>query len=330
MSGDLGVSVVMPILNEERHLRAAVRRVLAQDYDGPVEIVLAIGPCTDATWDVAAELTAADERVRAVRNPSGRTPDALNIAIAEASHDIIVRVDGHAELSDGYLRTAVAELTQHQADNVGGLMDAQGITDFEKAVASAMRSPIGVGNARFHVGGGAGPADTVYLGTFRKATLDRVGGYDPHFRRAQDWELNHRIRQAGGLVWFTPDLRVTYRPRGSFAKLARQYFDYGTWRRVVAGTHEGTINARYLAPPAMVVGTTAATLLGLRWRPAWLIPAAYVVGVTLGGFAASRGETAKTRALMPAVLATMHWAWGTGFLTSPKMLRTPRVTETAE
>ncbi|WP_226344763.1 glycosyltransferase family 2 protein [Agilicoccus flavus] len=315
------VSVVIPVLNEERHLAAAVGRVLAQEYGGDLEVVLALGPSRDRTHAVAEALAASDPRVRWVDNPSGRTPDALNAGIAAGRHDVIVRVDGHAELCDGYIATAVAELERVGADNVGGIMDAQGVTDFEKAVACAMRSKIGVGNARFHVGGGAGEADTVYLGVFRRETLTRVGGYDTHFARAQDWELNHRIRSAGGKVWFTPELTVTYRPRGTLRALAQQYLNYGRWRRVVAARHEGTINLRYLAPPAMVVGTTAATLLGLAWRPALAVPAGYLAAITLGGIATSRGEAPAVRARLPLVLATMHWSWGIGFLTSPAALR---------
>ncbi|WP_226913319.1 glycosyltransferase family 2 protein [Gephyromycinifex aptenodytis] len=318
------VSVVMPVLNEERHLPQAVRHVLAQEYPGELEVVLAVGPGRDRTREVAAELAGADTRVRVVDNPSGRTPDALNRGIAAARHEIVVRVDGHAELNPGYIRTAVTELQRTGADNVGGIMDAQGITDLEKAVAAAMRSPLGVGNARFHVGGGAGEVDTVYLGVFRRSTLNAVGGYDSHFARAQDWELNHRIRSRGGRVWFTPALRVTYRPRGSLRALAQQYLNYGRWRRVVAARHEGTINLRYLAPPTMVLGTSAATLLGLagrRTRFALVVPAGYAAAVSVGGLMIGKGESLRTRALLPVVLATMHWAWGIGFLTSPRRLR---------
>ncbi len=318
------VSVVMPVLEEERHLRAAVGRVLAQEYPGEMEVVLAVGPSKDRTQEVADRLAAEDPRVRIVTNPSGRTPDALNAGIGAARHEIIARVDGHAELCDGYLATAVTELLRVGAANVGGIMDAQGSSPQERAVAAAMKSRIGVGNARFHVGGQAGEAETVYLGVFRRDALEAAGGYDSHFARAQDWELNHRIRSAGGLVWFVPDLTVTYRPRGTFKALARQYFNYGRWRRVVAARHEGTINLRYLAPPAMVVGTCAATVLGLatrRTRFALLVPAVYAAAVTAGGLAISRGENLETRLRTPAVLATMHWCWGIGFLTSPKKLR---------
>ena len=122
-------------------------------------------------------------------------------------------------------------------------MAAEGTTPFERAVAAAMTSVLGVGAARFHTGGEPGPADTVYLGVFRREWLDRVGGYDPQFVRAQDWEMNHRIRAAGGLVYFTPALRVRYRPRGTLKALARQYFEYGRWRRVVSRAHPGTVNA---------------------------------------------------------------------------------------
>ncbi|WP_245862252.1 glycosyltransferase family 2 protein [Phycicoccus duodecadis] len=314
------VSVVMPILDEERHLADAVAMVLRQDWPGPLEVVLALGPSSDRTDEVAAALAAREPRVRLVRNPSGRTPDALNAGIGAARGEVVVRVDGHAEIPPHYVSTAVAVLAETGADNVGGTMDAQGTTPVERAVAAAMRSPLGVGSSKFHTGGGAGPADTVYLGVFRKSALERVGGYDPRFTRTQDWELNHRLRASGGTVWFTPDLVVTYRPRSSLRALARQYRDYGRWRRVVARTHDGTLNPRYLAPPAMVVGTAAATVAGLVWPPALAVPVAYLLAVGAGGVAITRGEEPRVRMLAGPVLATMHWSWGWGFLTSPRGL----------
>lgn len=310
----------MPLLNEERHLRDAVAMILSQDYRGPLEVVLALGPSRDRTDDVARSVARSDQRVRLVANPTGRTPDGLNAAIAAATGEVIVRVDGHAEIPGNYVRTAVEELVRVGADNVGGIMDARGRTPFERAVACAMRSRLGVGSASFHTGGQAKEEETVYLGVFRRSALDRVGGYDPHFARAQDWEMNHRIRQTGGTVWFTPELKVVYRPRGSFPALAKQYFHYGRWRRVVGRHHEGTINPRYLAPPTMTMLTTAGLVAGFFWKPAWVVPAGYLAAVTAGGIAISAGEQARSRALTPAVLATMHWAWGIGFLTSPQRL----------
>ncbi|AKU16192.1 glycosyltransferase family 2 protein [Luteipulveratus mongoliensis] len=311
-----GISVVMPILNEERYLKTAVESILAQDAPGPVEVILAVGPSTDRTQEIADAIAANDSRVHVVDNPTGRTPDALNAALAKASYDIVARADGHGILSPGYLRTAAEALRQTGAANVGGIMDAVGTTPFERTVAAAMKSRLGVGGARFKLGGEAGEAETVYLGVFRRDWLEQIGGYDSRFSRAQDWEMNYRIRQAGGLVWFTPDLRVEYRPRGTFRALARQYRDYGRWRRVVARQHKGSINPRYLAPPVALGAVALGAVGGFVWHPLWVVPVAYAAAVTVGGVLISRGEGLGVAARMPAVLATMHMTWGWGFLTS--------------
>lgn len=306
----------MPILNEERHLSEAVTAILAQQVDAPMEVILALGPSSDDTDRIAGELAEHDSRVRLVRNPSGRTPDALNAAIAVSQYPIVARVDGHGILSEGYLAGAREVLSRTGAANVGGIMDAVGTTEFERAVEIAMKSRIGVGGARFKLGGAQGPAETVYLGVFDREWLQRVGGYDSRFTRAQDWEMNYRIREAGGTVWFTPELKVTYRPRGTLRALASQYRQYGTWRRVVARRHKGSINARYLAPPTALLGVTVGAVGGLVWKPLWILPAGYATAITIGGLAISRGAPAGVRVRVPLVLATMHMSWGWGFLTS--------------
>ncbi len=145
-----------------------------------------------------------------------------------------------------------------------------GNTASEKAIAAAMSSRLGAGDARYRIGGKAGPADTVYLGVFLRSTLERLGGYDEHFDRNQDYELNQRIRDSGGTVWFDPDLEVSYRPRGSLSALARQYFDYGRWKREFARHHPGSLRPRQLAPPLLVTGLVVAILAGFWWPWAWL------------------------------------------------------------
>ncbi len=322
------VSVVVPVLNEERHLADAVHRILDQGYPGELEVVLALGPSRDRTDQVAAELVARDPRVRTVRNPTGRTPSGLNAAIAASSHPVVVRVDGHGLLAPGYLRTAVRLLETTGAANVGGVMAAEGVTAFQQAVARAMTSVFGVGGSRFHTGGEPGPADTVYLGVFRREVLVEHGGYDESFLRAQDWELNHRIRAAGGLVWFSPELSVTYRPRSSLRALAGQYFHYGRWRRVVMRQHPGTATYRYLAAPAAVIASSLGGLLGMigvlvgspALGAALVVPVGYLLGVLAAAALSSRGLSARSMAWLPVAFATMHWAWGIGFLTSPQAL----------
>ncbi len=212
-------------------------------------------------------------------------------------------------------------LHESGADNVGGIMAAEGITPFEQAVARAMTSWLGMGGSPFHLGGQAGPAETVYLGTFRRSALERVGGFDETLRRAQDWELNHRIRETGGTVWFTPRMQVTYRPRPDLRALATQFYRTGQWRRGVIRRMPQTANYRYLAPPAAVVAVAAGTALGvLGKKVGWLAPVGYLGAVLAGSAVVGRDLPREVAVRMPAVVVTMHLGWGLGFLVSPKDL----------
>jgi succinoglycan biosynthesis protein ExoA len=330
------VSVIMPVLNEERHLAEAVNHVLGQDYPGALELVLAVAPSKDKTEAIAERLAAADPRITVLANPSGHIPAALNMAVRASRHDVLIRVDAHALLPPGYIAAAVRALGDTGAVNVGGIMSAEGITPFQRAVAWAMTSPAGVGSAKYHTGGRPGPAASVYLGAYLRSAIEGVGGYDERYLRAEDWELNHRIREAGGLIWFQPELKVSYRPRATIRALGSQYFNYGRWRRVVARMHAGTINLRYLAPPVAVglmLAGTLAGLAGLAARAAgadgwwtWLLvagfgaPLVYLLGTSGVAAIAARSLDRRAAAMLPLVLATMHVSWGVGFLASPRRL----------
>lgn len=312
------VSVILPVLNEEHYLESAVNSILSQDFVGEIQVVLAIGPSKDKTMQVAEAIAKNDPRVKIVENPTGRTAAALNLAIKNSKNPIIVRVDGHAHIPSNYISIAVELLKTTGAVNVGGVMAAKGQNHFERAVASAMRSPLGVGVSKFHVGGSAGETDTVYLGVFDRTALEAVGGFDEHFTRAQDWELNHRLRKNGGKIYFDPRLTVTYRPRSSFKALAKQYFEYGRWRRVVSRTHSGTINFRYLAPPLTLIGVSTSIFLGF-FNSLLFIPAiTYAIFLLLS--ALKIGNSILERIYLPFVLFTMQMSWGAGFITSTKRL----------
>ena len=321
------VSVIIPVLNEERFLKQSVQAILNQNYSGQFEIILALGPSKDQTNVIAQEL-AQDKRIKLVENPSGRTASALNNAIKNSNFDIIVRLDGHAIVDSSYIKNAVNTLLESGADNVGGLMKAEGTNAFEKSVAAAMTSKFGVGNAPFHVGGKSGEVDTVYLGTFRKSALERVGYFDESFIRAQDWEMNYRIRKTGGKIWFNPELVVSYRPRKNILQLAKQYFEYGQWRKQVTKTYPETVSMRYLAPPVTVSGLIAgfvmvlfSKILEINWlQIGWLAPLVYLTVILLAFLSIGSKIGLLSRLYLLLVLPTMHLSWGVGFLKGSKRL----------
>lgn len=317
-----GVSYVMPVLNEVEHIEAAVNSLTAQDYEGPFEIVLALGPSVDGTNDVISAMAKVDPRIRSIPNELGSTPGGLNAAIRASSHPIVVRVDAHSVLPPEYTRIAVRTLLESGADNVGGIMKAEGVTPFEKAVAHAYGSPEGLGGTQHHVGGKAGPADTAYLGTFQRHRLVEVGLFDEDIKRGQDWELNKRLRETGGTVWFTPELEVVYRPRSSLRKLIRQFVATGIWRGELARRFGSANSIRYFVPPLAVIGVVGGLILGLIGAIAgipWLVlalivPGVYAVLVIGASIRAAVRNGLATGLWYLVVLPCIHFGWGTGFV----------------
>lgn len=316
-----GVSYVMPVLNEVEHIGAAVASLIDQDYEGDFEVVLALGPSVDGTNDVIARMAEVDPRIRSIPNELGSTPGGLNAAIRASSNPVVVRVDAHSVLPRHYTRVAVETLLATGADNVGGIMKAEGTTPFEKAVAHAYGSPEGLGGTQHHVGGKAGPADTAYLGVFQRDRLVEVGLFDEGIKRGQDWELNRRLRATGGTVWFTPELTVVYRPRSSLRKLVRQFVATGIWRGELARRF-GSANAfRYFVPPLAVIGTILGLVLGvvglITATPllvaAFVVPGAYALLVIAASIRAAR-HGLRTGLWYLVVLPCIHFGWGTGFV----------------
>ncbi|MFT3861802.1 glycosyltransferase family 2 protein [Micropruina sp.] len=320
------VSYVMPVLNEERHLADAVAAVLSQSYPAEAELVIALGASTDRTTAIAHELAAADDRIVLVDNPRNDIPVGLNLAIAASRHPIVVRVDAHAELPENYTVTMVGLLNSTGAVNVGGVMRAKGRTPFQSAVARAYNSPWGLGGGQYHGAKQAGPSDSAYLGVFRREVLDQVGGYDETLRRAEDWELNSRILAAGHLIWYTPDVAVTYWPRATPATLRRQMFATGVWRGHLV-REQGRTPLKYLPPPLVVLALGASTVVAVAQlngllprgadRVAALVhaaPLAYAAGL---GYVSARSlgaSNVREWLLNVSVLGIMHLSWGAGFI----------------
>jgi len=292
----------MPVRDEVKYLVKAVEAVFSQEHKGEIELILAIAPSSDETQEVAAELIQKHESMLVIiDNPAGNTATGLNLAIAAAQFETVIRVDAHSGLSEGYASLAQEVLHERGAANVGGMMVAEGESAFQKAVAFGYNNRIGLGGGAFHLGGKAGPVDSVYLGCFKKSWLDKVGGFDPKWVRGQDWELNKRLRDAGGTVWFDPRLKVTYYPRDNWPALAKQFFNTGIWRGALTKESPGQSAIRYWVPPLLVLST-------IFWLPVTL----YLLVI---GFAAINAGDLKpaTRLWLMIVLPTMHYAWGLGF-----------------
>jgi succinoglycan biosynthesis protein ExoA len=302
------VSVIVPARNEGSHISACVRSIQAQVVPGDHEVIVADGASTDETARLARSAGAI-----VVDNPSGLTPAGLNAALAAARGEVIVRFDAHAEMPPGYVAACLRALGEEVgAACVGGWWRVEPRGPWGRATAAALASRFGVGNPRLRrpprPGEGRADVETVIFGCWPVDVLRAHGGWDERFVRNQDFELNHRLRRAGGRIVFDPAIWSVYRPRESAAAIVRQYWDYGRFKALTLVIAPSSLRPRQLAPLGLLA-TAAIALLPLRAAR----PARALVGVYLGTIAAVTVRSGAGWRTLP-VLATMHVMWGAGLV----------------
>jgi succinoglycan biosynthesis protein ExoA len=315
------VTVVMPIRNEAASIATSLGAVLSQDYPSDrMEVVVADGMSDDRTREVIdTTVEAAGDgapQVSVIYNPARIAASGLNNAISKGRGDVIVRVDGHCEIQSDHVTRCVQLLDETGADNVGGIVAARRTSTWQRAIASAMSSPFGVGNARFRYASEAGWVDTVFPGAWRRETFDRIGGFDEDLVHNQDDEHNLRLAQAGGRIWLDPSIRTHYEPRDNLAALWHQYFGYGFHKVHVIRKRGGIASWRHVAPPTFVaVLVIAGVGAVLARRRKLLVPVVvpYALANVVASVRAGRSDFAVLPAL-PLAFATLHVSYGAGFL----------------
>jgi glycosyltransferase involved in cell wall biosynthesis len=305
-----GVSVILPALNERAFIRDCLDSLLAQDFDRIVEVLVVDGGSTDGTRQIVEGVGAP---IRLVDNPRVTAAAAMNVGIAQAKGDIVCRADAHTLYDPTYIRRCVEVLEATGADNVGGPMRAVGTTSFGRAVAAVTSSPFGVGPGKFHYSRKREEVDTVYLGCWRRETLEALGGYDESRLQwaAEDQELNLRLRQRGGRIVLDPVIRSSYFPRETPRALRRQYFNYGMAKASTLAKHRTLPTWRPLVPAALVAATVAGAVLG-RGAGRAAVPAIHALACA--GAAVKMSDNpgvAPHRAF--AALQICHWSYGAGF-----------------
>ncbi len=313
-----GVSVVMPVRNEASHIRGAIASVqAAAGTRDDIEVIVVDGMSDDGTRAIVNDLAAGDPRIRLLDNPKGTVPHAMNIGVKAAAGDVVIRLDGHAEVEVDFIDNALAVLAEHpECACVGGTIQNVNDGPVAEAISQAMSSLFGVGAARFRTGGQDGYVDTLAFGAYRKADLIRVGLFDEELTRNQDDELNYRLVRSGRRIWFSNRIRARYYVRSSFAKLYRQYFQYGYWKVYVNRKHRNLTNFRQLAPPLFIGGLAALLLLAPLWPAALtllaLVAAAYCAAALSFALAGRAGSLRSTLLVVVAFL-TLHFGYGLGY-----------------
>lgn len=314
------VSVILPVRNEGEYLPRALDSVIDQDYPSErIEILIADGRSTDGTRQIIEEYQEKVPSLSLIDNPGLIVPKGMNLAMRKAKGDIFIRVDGHCEIASDYVRRCVGYLQRGLADGVGGSMETIGETRMAKVIAFAMSSVFGVGNSAFRtLSGKTMLVDTVPFPAYKRSVCLHAGGYDEELVRNQDDEYNYRLRELGYRILLAPDVHSAYYSRSTFRSLWRQFFQYGYWKVRVLQKHPRQMSLRQFAPVGLVSSILISLIFSLfSWQGLFLM--LLITGVYLGGNIIASVITASKRGwetllLLPVAFATIHFAYGCGFL----------------
>lgn len=314
--------------NEHRFIAHCLDSILANDYPrSRLEILVIDGMSTDDSREIVQSYSDTHSFIRQLSNPKRHQAAALNIGLREARGGIIIRMDAHISYGRDYIRTCVELLRTTDADNVGGIQQDTGTDYVSRAIAAASATPWGVGNAHFRFAKRQMWVKTVPLGAWRKGTLEALGGFDESWACNEDYELNYRLRKAGGRILLSPEITFLYYVRPSLKALATQYFRYGFWGVKTLQSHADSLRWRQLAPPTLLV----CLLVSLVLLP--FSPELGAVALALYGLAACVAAltTSYRRGwpylpLLPVIFATIHLSSGLGFLAGVTRWGIPKIT----
>ncbi len=324
------VAVLMPVLNEERHIRDAVHSALSQD-NCHVQVLVVDGRSVDHTREIVAELSERDQRVELFDNPKVIIPAGLNVALRASSAEFVSRIDGHTAVSEGYLARAVNQLSRDPSlGGIGGRRRGVAKTKVGRAIAAVVSSPFGVGNSINHYATEFQITDHATFGVYRADVARQIGGWDESLPVNEDVDFDHRLQQAGYRIAYDPEMVVDWQVRETISDLFRQYRRYGRGKAaMVRKNGRSAVRPRHLAPPTLVAGTVVVVTAAALVTPWFLLTLpAYGLGMVAIGLLTwwrLPGRVQVSLPAMPAAFVTTHFGWGLGFLEGLLFARTPAV-----
>lgn len=319
------ISVICPVFNEKEHIAQCIESMIAQDYPKQdMELLLIDGGSGDGTLETIASYQKQYNFIHLIDNSKQKIPYALNIGIKAALGDIIIRIDAHSIYPTNYVSKLKQKLIEYQAGNVGARWNISPSNNSAVAVAIAetLKSPWGVGNARYKIGITLDKdieTDTVPFGCFYKSLFDEIGFYDETLHCNEDDELNARIKKKDKKIWLIHDLFINYYARETFKKLFRMNFRYGLFKPKVNKKNDGITTWRQLIPPLFVVGIVVGGILSILFRPIRplyisILALYLLIGIGIGFRQAAKHRNLKLIYLMPFSFLVNHCGYGIGYI----------------
>lgn len=320
------VSVIVPMRNEEGFAARCLQSLAAQDYPRErYEVIVVDGNSTDGTAKEVREMVLAYGVPDVFKtNPKETTATGLNLGLQMCGGEVIIRVDGHTRVDANFISESVNKLIETGADAVGGPIRTRGHGVVGRAIALAMASPFGVGDASFrHAESAATGApdrwvESVPFGAYPREVFERIGFFAEDLNAGEDDEFNYRLRDSGGRILMSPKIRSVYFSRPDLKGLLRQYWNYGNAKAEVLHRHPSRISPRHAVPSALLLSLTLGPVLGLFNRKfTWLAVLAggsYAAATAIASWRIGKDGNKQEMPYLPLAFGAMHFGAGAGML----------------
>jgi len=323
------VTIIIPCYNEERHIVKCVESIIGCSYPKDrLEALFVDGGSRDRTRALLREFERNHPYIRVLDNPDRTPPFAMNIGVAQANGDYIIRMDAHSSFPADYVSRLIEWSQKLAAENVGATCITEVINRNPKSVGikTVLGDPLGVGNSHFRTGTAKlRRVDTVPFGCFPRRVFEQYGLYDVRLARNQDIELNKRIIGGGGSIYLVPGVTCTYYARETLGGLWQNNFANGKWNVLTAFITGGigSLSTRHFIPLVFVLSLLATLLVATVIPGALAGFLAIVIVYSLAIFTrAARITNSETNPIEIArAFATLHFAYGIGSLVG--LLRLP-------
>lgn len=317
------ISIIVPCYNEVRFIKKLLQNIIDQDYPKEgVEVFVIDGISNDGTREVIAGFIEAYSYIHLLNNENRYVSFALNKGISNSTGEIIIRMDAHAEYPHDYISRLVQSLVQLNADNVGGswITMPGNSTIKSLAIASAISSPFGVGNAHYRLNiKTVRQVDTVPFGCYRREVFDRIGLFDEELLRNQDDEFNTRLIKNGGKIFLIPDIKINYYARTSVKSIRTMFYQYGLFKPLANMKVGRPATLRQFIPPLFVLFLILGTIGSLFIKSISLITLIFITFYLLIDLIFSLTISVKHSQplliiYLPWIFLIIHISYGFGYL----------------
>ena len=307
------VTVIIPCRNEFNYIEKSVTSILNQkDLPGEIEIIVVDGLSDDGTKEQLEKLQSEFPNLKIIDNLKRTTPFALNLGIKEAHGEFVCVMGAHSEYAEDYLSNSIKLMEKYpEVSCVGGPITSEGKTNFGKAVALAMSSSIGVGNAKHRFPEYEGYAEMACFPVFRKEVFAQIGLYDESLVRNQDDEFCSRLTSSGRKIYISPLVKSVYYVKDTPSKLFKQYFYYGLYKPLALSKVKTKIKIRHLVPFIFVIYLLSLPLAYMF--PLWFLPIILYFLVINWNFLRAKLNV-KSKLYLFIIYPLIHISYGVGFI----------------